>query len=296
MSNYFTLEEVAKEQFIRVPKVFIEEDSKYFSMSAMTKLLYGVLLDRNTLSIKNGWVDEDKRVFFLFKQESLCRVLGTKDPKTVRKYLNELEKYGLLERKKQGVNLSDKLYLKRVEIAEDQAYKTIGKNSLPDGEKFPNGQGKIPYQDGEKFPTNKNESNKNESNKNENSSATEKVEKEFVDTVIKKWNDIGLNVVRNIKGKRLDSLHARIKEYSKDDVLTVIENVKYSDFLKGNNNRNWTADIDWILKPNNFIKVLEGNYNKGKGIEKKGNSSSLNAISNYNFDINSLIEKMQIEV
>ena len=286
MSNYFTLEEVAKEQFIRVPKVFIEEDSKYFSMSAMTKLLYGVLLDRNTLSIKNGWVDEDKRVFFLFKQESLCRVLGTKDPKTVRKYLNELEKYGLLERKKQGVNLSDKLYLKRVEIAEDQAYKTIGKNSLPDGEKFPNGQGKIPYQDGEKFPTNKNESNKNESNKNENSSATEKVEKEFVDTVIKKWNDIGLNVVRNIKGKRLDSLHARIKEYSKDDVLTVIENVKYSDFLKGNNNRNWTADIDWILKPNNFIKILEGNYNKGKEHLKRKDIPSFNANTNQKESIN----------
>ena len=286
MSNYFTLEEVAKEQFIRVPKVFIEEDSKYFSMSAMTKLLYGVLLDRNTLSIKNGWVDEDKRVFFLFKQESLCRVLGTKDPKTVRKYLNELEKYGLLERKKQGVNLSDKLYLKRVEIAENQAYKTIGENSLPDGEKFPNGQGKIPYQDGEKFPTNKNESNKNESNKNENSSATEKVEKEFVDTVIKKWNDIGLNVVRNIKGKRLDSLHARIKEYSKDDVLTVIENVKYSDFLKGNNNRNWTADIDWILKPNNFIKVLEGNYNKGKEHEKRKEIPSFNANTNQKESIN----------
>ena len=108
---------------------------------------------------------------------------------------------------------------------------------------------------------------------NNNNSAKEKngikVEKEFVDTVIKKWNDIGLNVVRNIKGKRLDSLHARIKEYSKDDVLTVIENVKYSDFLKGNNNRNWTADIDWILKPNNFIKVLEGNYNKNKNQTQK---------------------------
>ena len=108
-------------------------------------------------------------------------------------------------------------------------------------------------------------------------STTEKVEKEFVDTVIKKWNDIGLNVVRNIKGKRLDSLHARIKEYSKDDVLTVIENVKYSDFLKGNNNRNWTADIDWILKPNNFIKVLEGNYNKGKEHEKRKEIPSFNA-------------------
>jgi hypothetical protein len=51
--------------------------------------------------------------------------------------------------------------------------------------------------------------------------------------------------------------------------LTVIENVKYSDFLKGNNNRNWTADIDWILKPNNFIKVLEGNYNKNKNQTNK---------------------------
>ena len=120
----------------------------------------------------------------------------------------------------------------------------------------------------------------------ENSSATEKVEKEFVDTVIKKWNDIGLNVVRNIKGKRLDSLHARIKEYSKDDVLTVIENVKYSDFLKGNNNRNWTADIDWILKPNNFIKVLEGNYNKDKEHLKRKEIPYFNANTNQKESIN----------
>ena len=117
-------------------------------------------------------------------------------------------------------------------------------------------------------------------------STTEKVEKEFVDTVIKKWNDIGLNVVRNIKGKRLDSLHARIKEYSKDDVLTVIENVKYSDFLKGNNNRNWTADIDWILKPNNFIKILEGNYNKGKEHLKRKDIPSFNANTNQKESIN----------
>ena len=117
-------------------------------------------------------------------------------------------------------------------------------------------------------------------------STTEKVEKEFINTVIERWNDIGLNVVRNIKGKRLDSLHARIKEYSKDDVLTVIENVKYSDFLKGNNNRNWTADIDWILKPNNFIKILEGNYNKGKEHLKRKDIPSFNANTNYKASTN----------
>ena len=183
---------------------------------------------------------------------------------------------------------------------EENPFTQMGNSISPNGEMEITEEGNGNYQTVQPIPiklpvntTVNNNTNKTTKSKEKNEI---KVEKEFVDTVIKKWNDIGLNTVRSIKGKRLDSLHARIKEYSKDDVLTVIENVKYSDFLKGNNNRNWTADIDWILKPNNFIKVLEGNYNKSKGIEKKNNPSSLNANSNYNYDINSLIEKMQSEV
>lgn len=43
-------------------------------------------------------------------------------------------------------------------------------------------------------------------------------------------------------------------------MLQAIENIKCSSFLKGQNNKNWTVTFDWLVKPNNFIKILEGNY------------------------------------
>ena len=56
-------------------------------------------------------------------------------------------------------------------------------------------------------------------------------------------------------------LNARIKEYSEEGVLQAINNIKHSDFLKGQNKNSWVITIDWFLKPNNFIKVYEDNYN-----------------------------------
>jgi hypothetical protein len=137
MNRFFTLETEARNQFYQVPKVFMLEESNYFKMSAMTKLLYGVLADRNSLSIKNGWVDDDKRVFFLFSQEEIGRLLGIKDTKTVRKYLKELETMDLLYRKRQGLNKTDKLYLLQVEVCERQSYQLIGENSLSKEENIP---------------------------------------------------------------------------------------------------------------------------------------------------------------
>ena len=83
-------------------------------MNSMSKLLYGILADRNNLSIKNGWVDTDGRIFFIFKQTELCEQLGLSEP-TIRKYLRELEDYTLLYRKKQGLNLPDLMYLLQID-------------------------------------------------------------------------------------------------------------------------------------------------------------------------------------
>ena len=69
-------------------------------------------------------------------------------------------------------------------------------------------------------------------------------------------------------------LNARIKEYGLDKVLEAIENIRYSRFLKGQNNKNWTITFDWLIKPNNFTKVLEGNY-RDKG---DSNNGALNRI------------------
>ena len=78
--------------------------------------------------------------------------------------------------------------------------------------------------------------------------------------VQEKWNSLGLSKIRDIKGNRLKLLNARIKEYGIEQVLEAIENINYSPFLKGQNKTGWVIVFDWFIKPNNFVKVLEGNY------------------------------------
>jgi len=86
------------------------------------------------------------------------------------------------------------------------------------------------------------------------------------DEVMAAWNDLPLQNVRNIQGNRLKMLNARIKENSKAGqdglavVLEAIRSIKDQPFLLGQNKNAWTVTFDWFVKPNNFQKVLEGNY------------------------------------
>lgn len=92
-----------------------------------------------------------------------------------------------------------------------------------------------------------------------------------VQPIIDSWNSLGLQklVAINPNTNRYRLLNARIKEYGLDTVLEAIENIRYSSFLKGQNNKNWTITFDWLIKPNNFIKILEGNY-RDKGDSNNG--------------------------
>ena len=80
----------------------------------------------------------------------------------------------------------------------------------------------------------------------------------------KAWNELGLKQLVKIPSdsKRGVMLRARVREYGVDAVLQAIAKVRDSPFLKGQNSRNWVITFDWLIKPNNFIKVLEGNYDK----------------------------------
>lgn len=75
-----------------------------------------------------------------------------------------------------------------------------------------------------------------------------------------------LQTIKSIDEKRKKAIKARVAQYGKDAVMQVFQNVLHSEFLLGNNDRNWRADFDWIFKPANFTKILEGNYN-GKRID-----------------------------
>lgn len=89
-----------------------------------------------------------------------------------------------------------------------------------------------------------------------------------VQRVVDAWNTLGLQKVTKVVAdtKRGQWLHKRIADYGLDEVLRAIEKVRASSFLNGNNSTGWTITFDWFLRPNNFPKVLDGNYdNRGQG-------------------------------
>lgn len=100
---------------------------------------------------------------------------------------------------------------------------------------------------------------KNDKNNNISSSVSQ---------IVTEWNTLtqyGIKPVSRLSAgtKRYDSLTARIKQYGLTDILNAIDNIRHSDFLQGkvNGNRQWVITFDWFVLPNNFPKVLEGQYN-----------------------------------
>ena len=96
--------------FFRIPKALFQEQ-RFQDLSTDAKTLYGILLDRMSLSVKNGWLDKQNRVFILFTIEDVKRTLCCADNK-VAKLLRELEKFGLIERKRRGQGKPRLVYVK----------------------------------------------------------------------------------------------------------------------------------------------------------------------------------------
>lgn len=109
--DYFYGREVEQYKFVKVPMVFFE-DEKYFEMSSDAKLLYAIMLDRATLSFKNGWIDEEKRVYIIFTIDEMMSKLN-RARATIMKTLKELEvSYGLIERCRFGFSKPNTIYVK----------------------------------------------------------------------------------------------------------------------------------------------------------------------------------------
>ena len=108
--NYYYGEEAEQFSFIRIPKIMLTEE-RFSPLSLFAKILYGLLLDRMSLSAKNGWLDEEKRVYIIFKIEEIQDILGFSKKKSIE-YLNELEDFGLVEKKRRGLGLPSILYIK----------------------------------------------------------------------------------------------------------------------------------------------------------------------------------------
>ena len=107
--NYLSASGIDKFTFYRMPKILFVDD--YFSaISCEAKVLYGLLLDRATLSKSNNWIDEMGRVYVFFKQTEAMEMLNIKKNKVIAIF-KELEDIGLLIRKKQGQGKPTRLYV-----------------------------------------------------------------------------------------------------------------------------------------------------------------------------------------
>ena len=108
--DYFYGEQSEQYAFYRTPKVFYT-DERFRGLSSDAKTVYGILLDRVSLSAKNGWADEEGRVYVYMTVSSIEEAMGCAHQKACG-LLAELEEFGLIERKKQGLGKPDRIYVK----------------------------------------------------------------------------------------------------------------------------------------------------------------------------------------
>ena len=111
MLDYIYSEQVSQYAYYRIPKILFTDD-RYRDTSTDAKVLYGLLLDRVSLSIKNKWVDDQNRVFIIFSLADVQESLNC-GPQKATALFRELEKKaGLIERKRQGLGKPNLIYVK----------------------------------------------------------------------------------------------------------------------------------------------------------------------------------------
>ena len=111
--DYFYGTQADQYSFYRIPKALFQDE--YFkNLSSDAKILYGLMLDRMSLSIKNQWFDEQNRAYIYFSIEDIMELLNCGRNKAV-KSLQELDQekgIGLIEKKRQGFGKTNIIYVK----------------------------------------------------------------------------------------------------------------------------------------------------------------------------------------
>lgn len=111
--DYYYGIEAEQFSFYRVPRLLIK-DERFKGLSSDAKLLYGLMLDRMSLSMKNGWLDEENRAYIIYTLDNVMEDLGCAKATCV-KIMKELDSdngIGLIEKKRRGLGKPDIIYVK----------------------------------------------------------------------------------------------------------------------------------------------------------------------------------------
>ena len=212
--DYYRGMEAEQYSFYRVPKILFTAEC-FKELSCEAKILYGLLLDRMSLSMKNHWLDEEERVYIIFTVEEIAELLNCGTQKAV-KLLKELDSekgIGLIEKKRLGLGRPNVIYVKNFLVQKND--KENG--DMPDLQNCENhnsGVVKTTIQECPKSQSNNTDINKTENNETESSSILSNLicpEKEKTIDEIEQRNTYREIIRENISYEcfRNDTPHAR---------------------------------------------------------------------------------------
>ena len=117
--NYYYGKEAEQFSFFRIPKLLFTDEA-FKDLSSDAKVLYGILLDRMSLSMKNNWIDEENKVYIIFTIEEIANVMccATQKATKILQELDDKKGIGLVEKKRLGLGKPNILYVKNFIIQE----------------------------------------------------------------------------------------------------------------------------------------------------------------------------------
>lgn len=113
--NRIKMTDVISQQFYQLPKAFYNKESKYFALSNNAKVLYSLLKDRLSLSIKNSWHNNNGEVYLIMTRQEITELLGVCE-NIARKAIKELINIKLIEDERQGLNKPNFIYLSNIDV------------------------------------------------------------------------------------------------------------------------------------------------------------------------------------
>lgn len=113
--NYMYGKKAEQYSFIHIPKLLVKEDD-FINLTLYSKVLYGLLLDRMGIAVKNEWFDSDNRMYVIYPLSEIKKDMGVSIKKAAQ-YLDELEVAGLIEKRIIGKGYPNAYYVKDFAVA-----------------------------------------------------------------------------------------------------------------------------------------------------------------------------------
>lgn len=235
--NYYYGKEAEQFSFFRIPKLLFT-DSTFSKLSSDAKVLYGILLDRMNLSMKNNWIDEENKVYIIFTIEEIAEIMccATQKATKILQELDDKKGIGLVEKKRLGLGKPNILYVKnfilqeekeKTPIQEEVTNQELCKSQLKNDENHNSGNVNFTKQELCKSQCNKTNLNKTE----------------YSDTEYNNTSPISPSEEKNIKGDLL----SQKQNMEMEEIIKILkQNIDYAFLVKEQSKDK--EKIDLIIK------------------------------------------------